>query len=203
MKALVFDLETTGIPNKTENNLYFPYKLLSYYKRSRIVSICMMLYDTNQKKIQKVLAQIVKPSYDKSFYSEAEKIHKISYEQAEKEGVEFKHLCADIESLINECDVIVSHNIGFDYSILLSELYRANHDLGPLINSKRLYCTMLAGASKVKGADTIKLPELYKALTNKDMEERHESKYDTIHCLVCFDKLLNESAEYFELGYYN
>jgi DNA polymerase III epsilon subunit-like protein len=119
--AMILDTETTGLIRDnsirvTKNNVQefsdnFP----------RLVQLSFILIDK-------------KGNYDgKSFYikqketipEEAFRIHGITNELCEKEGVELEKALSELSIAVSKVDNIVGHNIAFDYKVLHSEFTKA------------------------------------------------------------------------------
>jgi DNA polymerase III epsilon subunit-like protein len=150
---LVFDTETTGLPDRCPNGWgsYWSYFMNEKYESSRIISIAWSsLHNFHKDKINfdtntPILNQpnqsnqpIHPPTTIEHYLRYPEgfteinnsHIHGITYEDTVNNGVTFndllmtKGLCVDIL----KADYIVAHNINFDYHILMNELYRLGTD---------------------------------------------------------------------------
>jgi DNA polymerase III epsilon subunit-like protein len=60
MYNLFLDLETIGLPEKISFHKYYDYKLTNKYENSRIISICIYLYDNNENLVEKFYS-LIKP----------------------------------------------------------------------------------------------------------------------------------------------
>ena len=147
---LVFDTETTGLPERCPNGWgsYWSYFMNEKYDSSRIISIAWSsLHNFNKDKINFNDNKDTSPTspttpsnltttpttiehylrYPEGFTEiNNSHIHGIKYEDTLASGVTFndllmkKGLCVDIL----KADYIVAHNINFDYHVLMNELYR-------------------------------------------------------------------------------
>lgn len=190
-KILIFDLETTGFPGRktafarTPDDYYSPDKL-EYYDDSRIISIGWTttnnLSSTTKFKIEE---KILKPLD----FKVTDGLHGINQEKAEKEGVAWKDvLDSGLKKAIEDCDIVVNHNVLFDLFVLASELYRIKEDelakkLDTLVNNGRYFCTMIGqeGICKIKNSRGYKWPtlsELYKHVTGLDHDKAHSAAGD-------------------------
>jgi DNA polymerase III epsilon subunit-like protein len=179
---LVFDTETTGLNPREEvtrsNCAQFP----------RIVQIAWMVFDRELKVISQQ-SQIIKQTG--KIPQEAIRIHGITDEIAKNRGAEINTVLNDFLSDAKNCDVLVAHNIEFDFSVLKSELYRNGIDVG-IIKHKHRLCTMLSSinfcAIKRRGWDTYKYPTLKELYENcfpeKILDEKmlHNALSDVTIC---------------------
>jgi DNA polymerase-3 subunit alpha len=181
----IFDLETTGFPERLGYNLYPPPSRISSYDSSRIVQIAYILY--NSGKIIKKFSCIIFPE---NFVIENSHIHGITQEKAIKEGKKFSEILPEIIKDISASEQIISHNLMFDLNILLSEIYRI--DQGKFVPRKSLYCTM-ENAKRIFSLRKVpKLTELFSRLyPDKNWVQRHDAMDDVLHCLYCYVKLKN------------
>jgi DNA polymerase III epsilon subunit-like protein len=190
MRVLVFDTETTGLPD--DRSVPAKHRPDNW---PHMVSISWMLLENDIP--MSVKSFIVKP---RGWFipPSSTKIHGITYEQAVEKGT-------DLEVIINEFindryDLLVAHNLEFDENVLVNAIYwdlgRKNFTGFP--NPKR--CTMTIGRSicKLPSANpryykSPKLSELYAYVFGGQpiMENLHSSMYDT-EILV---KIIQNSSE--------
>lgn len=172
----------------TQAKRFANYKYTRYYDTSRIVSISWVHLDKNYQKVSSNYC-IIKPD-NFNIPDEATKIHGISDEYANQYGVSIADLIRIFKYSAVGSQTLVSHNIRFDKSILLSELHRYNEfDLLDKVASMDEYCTMMKGKKMMKTKKWPKLAELYQNLFDKEMEGAHNALYDTEHCTDCFIKM--------------
>jgi DNA polymerase III epsilon subunit-like protein len=185
---LVYDLETTGLPifNKEGKHRFHSFRNLKMYDPARIVSISWILLDECGI-ITKQAYHIVRPlDFTIDNDSIATKIHGITSEIAVAKGVLWEHVYNEFVSDLRSCHTLVAHNLQFDFSIMLSEMFRYNKQEGvtEMLAKKRL-CTLLMGRTAMNQKKAPKLSELYKFLYNEDIENAHDAFYDTLHCCKC------------------
>lgn len=190
----VFDLETTGLPQRSTTKTIPVYKDLEKFKSARVVSMAWILLDKDFECVSeehimfKPNGFIIPPS--------ATEIHGISHDDAMTNGIDPMHAWNILHELLemHPCEVLVAHNIAFDKDVLLSELYRHGSDttqsLLESFNSMRPYCTMLNGKKALNVTKFPKLAELYKQLCGKELVGAHNALYDTRHCKECFVALM-------------
>jgi len=209
MKIAVFDTETTGLPKtKIVNEL-----TLDLWPH--IVQFSYIIYDTELKKIIKIIDLVIKIPENINISDEVSDIHGItnfiSQSSQDKIGDALKHFSSDY--LNYNIDLIVGHNLSFDINMLRVELMRELNDQN-ILNDKRmfsqllenlndmnpdsqeLYCTMqktielcnLKITSKY-GKEYIKFPklnELHMKLFNSSPRNLHNSLNDVLICLRCY-----------------
>ena len=173
MRYLVFDTETTGLPTSKDS---------AHVARNiwpHLVSISWVIIDS--KNIVKKQSYIIKPEW--SIPEESTRIHGITYEQALHDGVD---LSIVMKEFMNEkYDILVAHNINFDYNVLIQAI---QWDLGwEFVPIEKRICTMEIAKNLCKipfpngrGYKYPKLSELYQFLFHKkpDILKLHTSVYD-------------------------
>ena len=184
----VFDLETTGLPifNKEGKYRFHSFKNLKMYEPSRIVSMSWMLLDNFGNTIKQAY-HIVRPlDFTIDNDSVATKIHGITHEIAIAKGVLWDKVYEEFIADLKLCDTLVAHNLQFDLSIMLSEMFRYNKQEGVSeMLSKRRLCTVLLGRIAMNQKRAPKLGDLYKYLYGDEIQNAHDAFYDTLHCSKC------------------
>ena len=113
MKLLIFDTETTGLPrlkipaNIEPNN--WPH----------IVSISWVILDSDTNQIEKRRSYIIRP-INWTIPEESVEIHGITSEKALQDGVQLSSVVG--EFLAEQYDVLVAHNLEFDYNVLCNAI---------------------------------------------------------------------------------
>ena len=189
MNKIIFDTETTGIPERKGFNKYFHPSQIERYNSSRIVEIAYIILDKNNNEV-KNYTTIIKPD---NFFIENSNIHNITQDKAEKEGICFKHMISLFYGDLKNCDTLIAHNLNFDINILLSECYRYGFkNIIDEINLKNQYCTMLKGKSILFENDSKypKLIELYNHIYSEQFNQIHNALDDCIKCQKCYLKLI-------------
>jgi len=135
--VFVFDTETTGLPTKSAQwGTYWNYRMNDKYDSARIVSIAWSSIKSFDK--ENIDSTNIKHHlrYPEGFYEiPTTHIHGISFQQALKDGTPFG-LILDIYNLADDLiktDYILAHNVGFDYHVLMNELYRIVTNKEPTI----------------------------------------------------------------------
>jgi len=181
---LFFDTETTGLPR----NWKAPVTDLNNWPR--MIQIAWILCDDKGTRIE-TADYIIKPE-NFVIPRDAAKVHGISTEKAMEEGVDLEKVLIQFNTLVEEADFIVAHNISFDEKILGAELLRKNikSDFG----RKRKLCTMKASTDYCKlpgpyGYKWPKLSELHIKLFGEDFDEAHDASVDINATEKCFWKM--------------
>lgn len=202
--SLVFDLETTGIPQKRKHVLpanpirKLPEKV--YHKRPaftdtecfngcRIVSMCWLIED-GAGGIVKQVYTVVRPDADVVFTPESTAIHGITHEEALAQGRPFHEVLGEFMADMEGVSTMVSHNAEFDVSVLKSELYRRGfHDALEAMHRTPVICTMKWGMEQFGVTKYPKLAELYEWCYKTPLQNAHHAAHDTWHCFQCYNWL--------------
>ena len=174
MKLLIFDTETTGLPKSRELATHGPNNW------PHLVSIAWVIVEND--KILKTDYHIVKPEWN--IPEDSTKIHGITNEKAHADGEPLIEVLRKFFS--EEHDVLVAHNMNFDYNVLVNAVLWDSLMKYPLF--KRMFCTMDSMTNVMKlpaangrGFKPPKLVELYAYTTQKQpqINQLHNSLYDT------------------------
>ena len=177
---LFFDVETTGLPNKNA----YSYKDLSLFQRCRIVSFSWQYLDKHLNTIEEGYF-VIKPEF--TIHEDSIKIHGITNEIAQEIGIPFLQFCQNTHHVLQECKVVISHNLNFDLDCVLSEFYRRKlHMFENMILKKKGFCTMVNGKKIMQMSKYPKLQELYSFLFQQVFDNAHNSYWDTQACKECF-----------------
>ena len=183
---LFFDTETTGLPK----NWKAP--ITDFDNWPRLVQLAYQIFDENgNKEIED--EYLVKPNGYKIPLT-ATKIHGITNEKANSQGISISNILEDFSILLKEVDTIVAHNLDYDEKILGCEFLRLNLP-NPLINKHKI-CTMKSSTNycAINGPYGYKWPslsELHYKLFNTDFEEAHNAIVDIQATSKCFWELVN------------
>lgn len=198
MTHIVLDVETTGIPRYAKRRCKARFadpRDIEAYRYSRIVSIAWLILDPVTHRPIHSRYFVIRP-YDFWVHPASTAIHGISHEDARQQGYSLKYtvlpkLFRDIETF--QVHTMVAHNIEFDKSIILSELYRLKVRARDVLLVKRLkeVCTMKCGQKRLGMARYPSLTCLYEALTGdaRQESEAHNALHDANACAVIFTKL--------------
>ena len=210
MKVLIFDTETTGLPQTkiiNEDTLD---------KWPHIVQFSFIIFDTDTNTIDLSKDYIIKMQDNVFIPQESTAIHGITNEISKENGINIEIALKDFFDNLKVVDLLVGHNVGFDINVIYIELLRIIYlkkydkniissykfDLHFLINFKNIYCTMqettdlcnIKAVSKL-GKEYIKFPklsELHETLFQTVPKNLHNSFIDILVTLRCFMKLKYE-----------
>jgi len=183
IRILFFDTETNGLPNN------FDAPISDTNNWPRLVQIAWLVFDANGGLINEE-NHIIKPIGFKISKSSTD-IHKITNQIANEKGVLIPEILDKFKKVVENSDLVVSHNINFDENIMGSEFIR--YGLNNVLHSKRKFCTMKSSTNfcaipGFKGYKWPKLIELYRKLFSKDFEE-HNALDDVKATADCFWEL--------------
>lgn len=175
-RICVIDLEATGLKPETDQT----------------IEICMVSVDLTIDKgkcITKnpsVYLQKILPTC--AIHADAYAVHKIAMSDLIS-SPKFIEVAPDILKRINEADVLIAHNMGYDGPMLAADFY-ANKISMP---DKPVFCTKEEGRWATYNGKYPKLSELAFALGyDYDEAKAHSAKYDTLLTLKCLVKGLDK-----------
>ena len=184
---LIFDTETTGLPQ----NWKAP--LTDFDNWPRMVQIAWQMHDEKGNLIN-VKNFIVKPEGYNIPYN-AEKIHGISTDRANKVGVDLKIVLESFLHDLKSSKFVVGHNIEFDNNIVGSEFLRKDMDnflLGfPFLDTMKdsvEYCQIPGGRGG--GFKWPSLTQLHEKLFSESFAEAHNASADVEATSRCFLELI-------------
>ena len=201
MKVLVFDTETTGLPEKGASiydNSKWPY----------IIQLSYILYDMSNN------SALIKNNYIKINESviispDSFNIHHISREILDERGINIVPALREFNECLKRCDVVVGHNISFDKRLIFVECFRHNikQYFTQFIDNKQIakpeFCTMknttqFCKLERLSKTNQIyskhpKLSELYSLLFPEEPlpADLHNSLIDVAMTLRCYLKYVN------------
>ena len=189
---LIFDTETTGLPRDWNA------PLTNGDNWPRCIQIAWQLHDENGNCISHE-DYLVRPDGFTIPY-DAEKIHGISTDLAEKQGIPLKEVLEKFQGVLHQCEFIGGHNVKFDLNIMGAEFLRSN-DQNPLENLPIIdTCTeQTASLCQLPGGrgGKFKLPtlsELHAHLFDVHFEEAHNATADVEATARCFFELFRQGS---------
>ncbi len=201
-KVLFFDLETTGlVKNKNSKEpqefRYPSYKSNEDYDSSRIVQIGYIKFDDFDYDIVKPDGFIIPDNVIK--------IHGITNEHANEEGIEIKKVMKKMKKVIEDVDYIIGYNVYFDVNVLMNELYRAGHKstvnrINEIKKNKNILCVGEL-AKQYKCYKDSSMPcqvNIYKELFGEELVNAHNAVHDilaTIRIFYWFNDNVNKFIE--------
>jgi len=207
MRVLVFDTETTGLP---ETKILNPDMLHLW---PHIVQFSYIIYDTEENVITETCDSIVKVGKGINITKESTKFHGITNAISKRKGVEINLILQKFFCHLRNVDIIVGHNIAFDINMVKVEILRQIYshtqadklqikfDFHFLTNFKNICCTCSLKESIElcnitvlgrKGMPYLKYPklfELHEKLFETTPKNLHNSFNDILVTLRCFMKL--------------
>lgn len=180
-KYVFFDTETTGLPRSWKA------PVTDLVNWPRLVQIAWESYDGDGNKMSEE-SFIIKPE-GFTIPADSSKVHGISTERAEKEGVPLEQVLKKFHALVGEAETLVAHNISFDEKIIGAEFLRARME--NILDKKKKICTMenstkLCAIPGPYGLKWPKLAELHQKLFGTDFEEAHNAAVDIRATARCF-----------------
>jgi DNA polymerase-3 subunit epsilon len=209
MRVLVFDTETTGLP---ETKIINPDTLNLW---PHVVQFSYIIYDASLNSIVEKSDSIVKLSNEIIISEDSSKIHGITNELSKKKGINIQRILNNFFYHLRTVDMLVGHNVSFDINMLKVELLRIiyndkircsdrllkkyKYNLHFIINYKNICCTLqesielcnIKGVTKF-GKEYLKFPkllELHQKLFESEPNNLHNSFNDILVTLRCFMKL--------------
>ena len=172
---LIFDTETTGLPKN------FNAPITDSDNWPRMVQIAWQLHDKEGNLLENQ-DYIIKPEgYDIPFSSQ--RIHGISTKMATEEGRDLSEVLVEFKEALSKAEVVVGHNIIFDYNIAGAEFHRKEIENNlqeiPSADTMKLgtdFCQL--GGGKSGRYKSPKLEELYEKLYSEKFDEAHNAAAD-------------------------
>ena len=189
---IVFDLETTGLPQR---KYVHPYKTTNF-NTSRMIEIGYMIVNEITGETVKEVSRLVQ--HESKIGINNSHIHGITEEMVDDEGVKIHDVFDELYYDLKTVDTLVSHNMDFDLTILLSEVYRRYpmyvHLLAELY-SKTLCCTVQMGKALMPNGKYPKLIELHQKLFDEEWVQPHRALEDAKVCAKCYLKLIKKDKK--------
>jgi len=209
MRVLVFDTETTGLP---ETKIISPDTL---DKWPHIVQFSYIIYDDEVNDIVETKDYIVRVPENITISADSIKIHGITNEMSMTKGDNLDEIFNEFFFHLRSCDKIVGHNISFDMNVVKVELLRMINLVTPSVseknlkeiklnlhylqNIKNIYCTLQESIELCNiqllnkyGKPYLKYPklsELHEKLFETTPHNLHNSFNDILVTLRCFIKM--------------
>jgi len=191
MKIIVFDTETTGLPESRGASIY------ETTKWPHIVQISWILYDVAAGEILSTQDHIIHMG-NIPIPPESITFHGISKQRSWRKGIPLSDAMDLFDKDLIKADLIVAHNVLFDKRVYMVEAIRAHRSQYFTTNDVRKpeYCTMLRTKdfcgierTSLSGNKYNKYPtlsELHDTLYNFIPAGAHDSMADVLICLRCY-----------------
>ena len=187
---IIFDTETTGLPKRWKA------PLTDSENWPRCIQIAWQIHDQSGE-LMSHEDYLIQPEGFTVPY-DAEKIHGISTELAEKQGLPLSEVLNLFKIAIGQAEYVGGHNVSFDLNIMGAEFFRLG-DSNPLEGTRVIdTCTEeTATLCQLPGGrgGKFKLPtltELYKHLFKTGFGEAHNATADVEATTRCFLELLRK-----------
>ena len=199
MKLLVFDTETTGLPEG--RNL----STREVSKWPHIIQLSYILYDTEMNKTCSCVDDIIKLDDSVVISEKSIEMHGITRSVSMRKGIPIAAAINNFNNVLQEADIVIAHNILFDKKMIMVESFRLGidqyFDYGNGYGIKE-YCTMKNTVNvcniereSENGNVYFKYPtltELHTYLFNFTPKNTHDSMADVLICLRCYYTLVNK-----------
>ena len=190
MSYLVFDTETTGLPD----NYRLPSTATDNWPR--IVQIAWSLVDLEAGEIGPVTTYVVRPD-DYTIPEGASRVHGITTARALEEGLPAQDVLSSFLEAVGAADGLVAHNVGFDLPTVGAELVRLSGS-DPLEGFTAL-CIMEASTNYCAlpgkyGYKWPRLEELHWILFQRGFEDAHDAGADVKAAGRCFVELVRRGV---------
>jgi len=192
MKVLVFDTETTGLPE--ENNV----SILDTFRWPYIVQLSFIYYDSEINDIIEYYDNIIKLPDNITIPEDSIRIHCITNEAMREKGINIKTALKKFNDILKDCDVVVGHNISFDKRMIMvecirnkiSQYFTRGQDKKPefctMKNSKNICKIKMVNFKGKEYFKNPKLSELYTFIFKEEPKNLHNSFVDVLLCLRCY-----------------
>lgn len=173
---LVFDTETTGIPNFSGH---------PGESKARIVQIGAILLNESFDEVA-CFSSLIKLPLDVEIEPGAQRAHGISKEQCLDFGIPIEDALSVFDAFSKIANFVVAHNLKFDTYLLATEMVLSGRPLYNITNGTSGICTMLAstdicGLKQKTDPNKKKWPKLEEAvkiLLGVDMVDAHDALAD-------------------------
>ena len=189
MKFLVFDTETTGLPQGRNPSIYktelWPH----------VIQLSYIVYCSDENKILSLVDDYIKINDDVVIEEKSQEIHNITREKLNTIGISIVDALNKFNSWAEKCELLIGHNVSFDKRMIIVEGIRNNIRM----KVHTTYCTMKETTTLCKierefrdGKKYFKYPslsELNNHLFNKIPKNTHNALTDILICMRCFCKI--------------
>ena len=184
---LFFDTETTGLP------LNWGAPIMDVNNWPRLVQLAWLVQDMEGNQIKEVNV-IIKPE-GFEIPEEVTKIHGITTQEAIDGGQDLNEVLVQFASDLNDCSLLIAHNISFDRKIIGCEFYRKGIENN--LETVQKICTMHKSTSYCELPNTTgrggykwpKLQELHVKLFGEEFESAHDALADIKATAKCYWQL--------------
>lgn len=189
MKYLFFDSETNGLPR----NYKAPATDVNNWPR--VIQLAWQVWDDVKNELTRSETILIKPNGwvipKEKFWTD----NGFSTEENEAVGTPIEVALDLLIADMSDVDLMVAHNLDFDYPIVAAEMIRAKKRSD---NKPAKFCTMKASTNVCKidnnrgGYKWPKLEELHVFLFKVGFDGAHDAGNDVTACRLCFFELFNQ-----------
>jgi len=209
MRILIFDTETTGLP---QTKIISPDTLQLW---PHIVQFSYIIYDTDIHSIVETVDYVVKLKENIIIPEDSTQIHGITNKMSSSVGVPIEEILTEFFYYLQTVDKLIGHNVAFDINVVKVELLRLiyysdskllqkeikayKYNLHYITNFTNISCTLQDSIDLCKIPATSKygktyfkypkLSELHQKLFDSVPNNLHNSLNDIIVTLRCFIKM--------------
>jgi len=115
MKVLIFDTETTGLPEGKNPSIY------ETQKWPHIIQLSYIVYDSETNDIVTLEDDYISIGNDVIIQPESQKIHNISREMLIDKGISIEQALEKFNKFSEMSDLLVGHNVSFDKRMVMVE----------------------------------------------------------------------------------
>ena len=182
--ALIFDTETSGFMKKD----------LDAFEPEQAWSVQLAWVLASKTKVYHQFECLIKMAPERTINYHAEQIHGISKAETDLFGIDESLICSFFKESLSRCDILVAHNMDFDFSFLNNTIIRsADLELMTMIGNVEKFCTMkestnICAIPKARGTGYKwpKLTELYQRLFGSECRQTHTALDDVLLTALCF-----------------
>ena len=189
MKVLIFDTETTGLPEGKNPSIY------ETQKWPHIIQLSYIVYDSETNDIVTLEDDYISIDDNVIIQPGSQIIHNISREMLTDRGIPIEQALEKFNKFSDMSDLLVGHNVSFDKRMVIVEGIRNKIR----IHKHDTYCTMKNSVELCKiqrfwpnGDTYFKYPtlsELHNELFQKIPKNTHNALIDILICMRCFVKI--------------
>jgi DNA polymerase-3 subunit alpha/DNA polymerase-3 subunit epsilon len=195
---IVFDTETTGLPDRAGFDKSYPPWAIAHYSKCRIIQLAYAVYEIKRGGKYKLVAE-------KMFYVRPDgwtvppdsfAIHGKSTEFLMSVGRPLHEVMAEFERDLKDCLLLVGHNAEFDKNAVAAEAWRCGKgELGASVAAFPCVCTMRAGkefCGALNDKGQLKFPrlaELYAKMFGAEPANQHDALGDVRATAACYFQL--------------
>ena len=190
MKILVFDTETTGLPERNAS-------IKDTEKWPYIIQLSFICFDTSNNNIIKKYDNYIKIKSTIELTDEIKKLTNIDETNIEN-GVPIKEALTEFNKYMNISNLIVAHNVSFDKRVIMVECFRnkIKQQFVKFNYNKQIrideYLTMKNNRHLFENKKYPKLIELHKKIFDEDVNNLHNSFVDILVTLRCYIKITSD-----------